>query len=398
MTSQVIQKISDLNRYLVGGAVRDRLLNVEGGDKDWVVVGASEDIMLSLGFRPVGKDFPVFLHPDSQEEHALARTERKVGKGYRGFEVNTSQSVTLERDLYRRDLTINAMALDADGCLIDPFGGQQDLKNGVLRHVSEHFVEDPLRVLRVARFAARFFVRGFLIDESTLKLMGAISKSGELDHLVAERVWQELQSALSERHPSVFFKVLEACDALESLFPETTKLIRQATESDTGVEILDVAAGLTDDIVLRFTVLAYLIGKIGENGRFDRPDGHIVTNFCDRLRTPAHIRKIAQRVSRYTDEVMTFEKGPASAAVDLVLSLEGLRNKALFDQFLEASSVILMAVHQNCERVRDSVELLRNCRAQMHQTDIKPLAAKFKNNQLRESIRAAYIERVSELL
>ena len=209
-----ITKIEDLECYLVGGAVRDKFLGIERTDRDWVVVGASPEIMLSLDFKAIGKDFPVYLHPETHEEYALARKELKSGKGYKGFVVDVSEEITLEQDLYRRDLTINAMALSTDGNLVDPFGGKQDLENGLLRHVSDHFAEDPLRVLRVSRFAARFYSRGFVVEDSTLDLMKQISNSGELDDLAAERIWQEFQNAILESNPSVFFTTLRYCDAL----------------------------------------------------------------------------------------------------------------------------------------------------------------------------------------
>lgn len=206
--------------YLVGGAVRDALLGLPVKDRDWVVVGATPDEMLARGFRQVGADFPVFLHPDTGEEYALARTERKQGHGYHGFSVYSAPDVTLEDDLRRRDLTINAMARDSEGQLVDPFGGQQDLHAKVLRHVSEAFAEDPLRVLRTARFAARFASLGFQVADATCKLMQRMVDQGEMEHLVAERVWQEMQRALMEKSPSVFFRVLDRCGALARLLPE----------------------------------------------------------------------------------------------------------------------------------------------------------------------------------
>jgi len=216
-----------MKTYLVGGAVRDKLLNYPAIDKDWVVVGASAEKMLKLGYTPVGSDFPVFLHPQTKEEYALARTERKSGKGYKGFSFYAAQDVTLEQDLSRRDLTINAMAQDNEGKITDPFNGQQDLADKVLRHVSGAFSEDPLRVLRVARFNARYAHLGFKIAEETLSLMQDISASAELEHLTKERVWQELEKSLCEQSPLVFFKVLNNAHALDKLFPELLLFIDQ---------------------------------------------------------------------------------------------------------------------------------------------------------------------------
>ncbi|HCE35558.1 MAG TPA: polynucleotide adenylyltransferase, partial [Gammaproteobacteria bacterium] len=209
-----------MKKYLVGGAVRDRLLGISDNntEKDWVIVGSSPDEMLDLGYRQVGKEFPVFLHPGTQEEYALARLERKVGKGYKGFEFDTSKSVTLEQDLSRRDLTINAIA-EKDGELFDPFNGREDLNNGLLKHVSDAFSEDPVRVLRVARFAARFKVFGFKVAHSTHRLMKDMVTSGEVDALTPERVFKELEKALSYETPSAFFKVLSACGADARVFP-----------------------------------------------------------------------------------------------------------------------------------------------------------------------------------
>ncbi|MDH5600070.1 MAG: multifunctional CCA tRNA nucleotidyl transferase/2'3'-cyclic phosphodiesterase/2'nucleotidase/phosphatase, partial [Gammaproteobacteria bacterium] len=210
--------------YLVGGCVRDQLLGLETRDRDWVVVGATPDEMLQQDFRQVGKDFPVFLHPTSNEEYALARTERKVSAGYSGFSIHASSDVTLEEDLVRRDLTINAMALSDNGELIDPFNGQADIKNKILRHVSPAFVEDPVRILRVARFAARFAELGFTIAEETQQLMAEMVSNGEVDALVPERVWQETMRALQEKTPARFFEVLRDCGALAKLFPEINRL------------------------------------------------------------------------------------------------------------------------------------------------------------------------------
>ena len=396
MTDSAIKQISDLECYLVGGAVRDKLLNIKSGDNDWVVVGATEATMLALGFEPIGKDFPVFLHPHTHEQYALARTERKVGKGYKGFEVNASQSVTLEQDLFRRDLTINAMALDANGQLIDPFGGQADLEKKVLRHVSEHFVEDPLRVLRVARFSARFRNKGFLINASTLALMSKLSTSGELDHLVAERVCQEFLSALAEPHPAVFFLELAFCDALSELFPEIDNLFHQEVEDGPGLIGLDVAAIQSRSTLIRFAVLAYLISQCSTQ-KTAQGNESIVASFCNRLKISSQYRKLAERVVEYTDRVMTFHNQPATEAIELVLSLEGLRNKALFDQFLKASTIILTMVHLDPDHVQRNVVLLDACRDRMKRTDVKLLSTKYKGNQLREKIKGAYLEQVSGL-
>jgi tRNA nucleotidyltransferase (CCA-adding enzyme) len=259
-----------MQTYLVGGAVRDQLLGLEIKDRDWVVVGAEAEQLLGKGFQQVGADFPVFLHPTTHEEYALARTERKSGVGYQGFDCRFTPDVTLEEDLLRRDLTINAMAQSESGELIDPYGGQQDLKNRCLRHVSPAFAEDPLRVLRVARFAARLADKHFKVAPETMQLMQQMVADGELEHLVAERVWQETQRALAEQHPEVYFDILRQTGALKVWFPEIDALFgvpqpeQHHPEIDTGVHALmslQIAVRLTQDINVRWAALTHDLGK-----------------------------------------------------------------------------------------------------------------------------------------
>lgn len=256
--------------YLVGGAVRDSLLGLAVKDKDWVVVGETEASMKQQGFSQVGSDFPVFLHPESRQEYALARTERKNGKGYTGFTVNSSQNIALEEDLLRRDLTINAMAMDTNQQIIDPFNGQQDLQKRVLRHVSDAFQEDPLRVLRVARFAARYHSLGFSVADETMVLMKQMVDNGELQHLVSERVWKETSRALMEDHPEVYFEILRECGALDVWFPELACLwgipnpAQWHPEIDTGVHtmmVLQQASLLSDSLTIRYAALVHDLGK-----------------------------------------------------------------------------------------------------------------------------------------
>lgn len=259
-----------MKSYLVGGAVRDGLLGLPIKDRDWVVVGATPQQMLDAGYQQVGRDFPVFLHPDSHEEYALARTERKSGSGYTGFTCYAAPDVTLEQDLLRRDLTVNAMAQDADGSLIDPYGGRHDLQQRILRHVSPAFGEDPLRVLRVARFAARYAHLSFRIADETLALMREMTDAGELAHLTPERVWKETESALGTRNPQVFFQTLRDCGALKVLFPEIDVLFgvpapaKWHPEIDTGVHTLmtlTMAAMLSPELDVRFATLCHDLGK-----------------------------------------------------------------------------------------------------------------------------------------
>ena len=301
--------------YRVGGAVRDKLLNYPCHENDWVVVGSSPEEMVALGYRPVGQDFPVFIDPRSGEEYALARTERKSGVGYGGFTFHTSPDISLEDDLIRRDLTINAMAESADGTITDPYGGQQDRDNKVLRHVSDAFAEDPLRVLRVARFAARYAHLGFTLAPETLQLMCTIVNRGEMTALVAERVWKETQRALCERSPDVFIETLKSCGALVVLLPEVEALfgIEQRAdfhpEIDTGIHTLmalQQSALLTNKATIRFTVLVHDLGKaITPKEILPRHTGHearglpLVKQVCDRLKVPNQHRQLAMVVTEY---------------------------------------------------------------------------------------------------
>lgn len=301
-----------LELYLVGGAVRDRLLGLSSPDRDWVVIGSTPEQMVDLGFEPVGKDFPVFIHKPSGEEYALARTERKTARGYQGFQFNTTPDISLEDDLERRDLTINAIAEDSDGNLIDPFNGQADLKDRVLRHVSDAFVEDPVRILRVARFAARF---DFAVADETLALMRAMVASGEADALVPERVWQEMHKAFLTDRPQRFFEVLRECGALAKVLPEVDDLFgvpqtaKYHPEIDTGVHVMMVieqAASLSADPLVRFAALVHDLGKaVTPKEILPSHTGHekgglpIIENLCERLRVPKKYRSLALAVSEY---------------------------------------------------------------------------------------------------
>lgn len=323
--------------YLVGGAVRDALLKLPHQEKDYVVVGATPQQLLDLGFRLVGKDFPVFLHPETHDEYALARTERKIGPGYTGFTCYAAPDVTLEDDLKRRDLTINAMAQSSDGTIIDPFGGQTDLKNKILRHVSPAFIEDPVRILRIARFAARFKSLGFTIADETLVLMRQMVQNGEINALVPERVWQEFSRALLEPNPEEFFLTLRACDALAILFPEIDQLFgvpnpaQWHPEIDTGIHtmmVLQQAALLDPNPVLRFAALVHDLGK-GTTPQSEWPHhpGHeergvkLIQDMCKRYLIPKEYKELGILVSRYHTHVhKAFELKPTT----LVSTLEKL--------------------------------------------------------------------------
>jgi tRNA nucleotidyltransferase (CCA-adding enzyme) len=336
--------------YLVGGAVRDQLLELPIKERDWVVVGASPEEMLQQGFKPVGKDFPVFLHPKTHEEYALARTERKTSQGYKGFQFYTSPDVTLEQDLARRDLTINAIAQDQNGKLIDPFHGQQDLKNKILRHTTSAFIEDPVRILRVARFAARLY--DFTIAHETLTLMKQIVSSGEINALVAERVWQELQKALTEPHPERFIEVLRDCQALKIIFPEIDALFgipnpeQYHPEIDSGIHTLialQQAAQLTEDPMIRFAVLMHDVGK-AQTPKEEWPHhqnhcqrgAEILKIFCKRWHVPKLYKDLAGLVTLYhchCNQVLSLN---TKSITKLLKALDPFRRPQRFEQFLIA--------------------------------------------------------------
>ena len=331
-----------MQTYLVGGAVRDQLLGLAPGDRDWVVVGTTPQAMLDAGFRPVGRDFPVFLHPHTGEEHALARTERKSGRGHRGFVVGADPSVTLEQDLQRRDFTINAIARDADGGLVDPLGGRDDLQRRVLRHVGPAFTEDPLRVLRAARFMARFAPLGFNVAPETMDLMRTMVAGGELDTLVPERVWQELRKALASPQPSAFLATLRACGALAVILPEVDALygVPQRAEFhpevDTGIHqqlVSDMAARLApgDDRV-GFTALVHDLGKaLTPASVLPRHIGHEqaglkpLAALCERLKVPLEHRRLAEAVCREHLNVHRLAELRDATVLDLLERCDTLR-------------------------------------------------------------------------
>jgi tRNA nucleotidyltransferase (CCA-adding enzyme) len=338
--------------YLVGGAVRDRLLGRTVRERDWVVVGATPGELERAGFIPVGRDFPVFLHPKTKEEHALARTERKTGPGYRGFVTEFSPAVTLEEDLRRRDLTINAMAQDSSGAVVDPHGGRRDLDARVLRHVSAAFVEDPVRILRVARFAARYAPLGFHVADETMALMRKMVADGEADALVAERVWAETEKALAEERPDVFIQVLRECGALRVVYPEIDALFgvpqpeKWHPEVDTGVhQLLSLreAVRLGGSVAVRFAVLMHDLGKAATPADIlPSHHGHEaagvarVEALCDRLRVPNQLRELAVITARYHTHVHRgFELRPDTVLKTLE-SCDALRRPERFADFLLA--------------------------------------------------------------
>jgi len=336
--------------YRVGGAVRDKLLNYFSDENDWLVVGATPEEMVELGYVPVGNDFPVFIQPQTGEEYALARTERKSGHGYAGFTFHAAADVSLEDDLVRRDLTINAMAEDEQGVLYDPYGGQRDLSAKILRHVSDAFTEDPLRVLRVARFAARYHHLGFTVAAETMDLMTAISTSGELDYLVAERVWKETERALGERSPDIFIETLRQCGALKVLLPEVERLFgvpQRADyhpEIDTGIHTLmalQQSVRLSDRSAIRFAVLVHDLGKgITPDDVLPSHKGHeargvaLVDDVCDRFKVPNDVRQLALAVTEYHLMCHKAQQLKPETIVNLLKGIGALKSRDKLEDFI----------------------------------------------------------------
>ncbi len=320
-----------MKTYLVGGAVRNELLGLPIQERDWVVVGASVVDMVKQGFRQVGKSFPVFLHPDTNEEYALARTERKIGPGYKGFEFNATASVTLEEDLRRRDLTINAIAKTDSGELIDPYGGLRDLKLKLLRHVSRSFIEDPVRLLRVARFAAQFAQLGFIVAPETIQLMQAMVGLGEVDHLVPERVWRELELALKSAHPQMFFKILSDCQALPVLFPQLKHF-----------EALERSVEVTDDLSVRFAAV------------FLDVDRDAVSAFCRLYKVPSIYQDLALLCARHAEDFKSTLSATPRILLDLLVSLDVFRREQRFEKFLLVCQLYLGGGREQSTRLRQA--------------------------------------------
>ncbi len=341
-----------MKAYLVGGAVRDHLLNRPVIEKDWVVIGETPDSMIAKGFRPVGKDFPVFLHPVTHDEYALARTERKTAPGYKGFAVHADPEVTLEEDLIRRDLTINAIAMREDGTIVDPYHGRDDLEKRVFRHISPAFSEDPVRVLRVARFAARYQHLGFKVAPETRELMVQMVSNGETAHLVAERVWAELHRALLEKTPSAFFYTLKDCNALASIFPEIERLfgvpqpVKYHPEIDTGVHtlmVVDQAARLSDKAEVRLAAMLHDLGKaLTPPECWPSHRGHeqkglpVLDEFCQRLRVPNQFRNLCRQVMEYHTHCHRVTELRANTLSDMLNALGAFKPKHFLKDFVLA--------------------------------------------------------------
>ena len=400
-----------MKTYLVGGAVRDKLLGLPVKDRDWVVVGATPEQLLEQGFKPVGQDFPVFLHPETKEEYALARTERKSARGYKGFTFQTSAGVTLEQDLKRRDLTINAIAEDGAGQIIDPFNGVADLKHGILRHVSAAFIEDPLRVLRVARFAA---TSGFKIAAETRALLRAISASDELDTLTPERIWAELEKALGGAYPARFILTLRNCGALEKLFPEIDTLFgipqpeQHHPEIDAGLHTLmslNQAVRLSADPAVRLAALLHDLGK-GNTPKDELPHhyGHeargveLIDTLCRRYRIPKKYAELAITVSRFHLDCHRVRQLRAGTVLKKLEQLDAFRRPQRFEQFLLACEADARGRAGFEDREYPQADYFRQALRAANRVDTAPLKEKgLTGKTLGDAIRQQRIEKIKSL-
>ena len=403
-----------MKTYLVGGAVRDELLGYPYKERDWVVVGATVDEMLAAGFQQVGKDFPVFLHPETKEEYALARTERKTAAGYKGFDVHASPDVTLEDDLIRRDLTINAIAKDENDDIIDPYGGVGDIEDKLLRHVSSAFSEDPVRILRIARFLARYAHLGFSIADETMQLMKDMVDAGEVDALVPERVWQEMKKALSEKTPTAFITTLRDCGALKRILPELDCLFgvpqpeEHHPEIDTGIHtlmVLEQACKLSDETDVRFAALFHDLGK-GSTPKEEWPrhiehearGAKIVLEVCQRLRIPNEYRDLAERTARFHLHFHRALELKPSTVVKTLEQLDAFRKPERFEKFLLASEADARGRpgYENVEYPQG--DYLRQAFSAARDIDIAALREQgFENMQLANKIKEVRTTAIAEV-
>jgi len=398
--------------YCVGGAVRDELLGRAVKDHDYVVVGATPEQMTALGYRPVGKDFPVFLHPKTQEEYALARTERKTAKGYKGFQVYAAPEVTLEQDLARRDLTINAIARDSEGALIDPYRGVADLQAKILRHVGPAFVEDPVRILRLARFAARF--ADFTVAEETLALMREMVENGEVDALIPERVWQELAKGMMEAKPSRMFDVLRQCGALKKILPEVDRLFgvpqppQHHPEVDTGVHVMlvvDYAAAQNFDLPVRFAALMHDLGKGTTPAEMlPRHIGHeqrgvgLVKDVCKRLRVPNDCRDVAVITANFHGKAYRALEMRPDTVVQLLHDTDALRQPQRFEAFLLACESDVRGRPGFETRAFPEADYLRRALEAAQAVDAGTIAGQFDQpEKIRDAVFRARVEAVAQL-
>ena len=400
--------------YLVGGAVRDRLLGLPVKERDWVVVGSTPEDMRKRGFRPVGKDFPVFLHPQTNEEYALARTERKTAPGYHGFAFHAAPDVTLEDDLRRRDLTVNAIAEDADGALVDPYGGQADLERRLLRHVSPAFAEDPVRILRVARFAARLTPLGFSVADETLALMRSMVEAGEVDALVPERVWQELVRALAAPAPRAFFETLRACGALARLIPELDRLwgvpqvAKYHPEIDTGdhvMRVLDQAAQLSPEPSVRFAALLHDLGKgttpaelLPKHHAHEQRSERLVLEVCARFKAPNEFRDLARLVAREHGNIhRALELRPATV-LKLLEGADAFRRPERFAAALVACTADARGCLGHEQDAYPQADYLQQALQAAREVPVQPLLERgLKGQELAATLRKGRVEEIAGL-
>jgi tRNA nucleotidyltransferase (CCA-adding enzyme) len=398
--------------YLVGGAVRDEQLEIPVKERDWCVVGATPDELLTLGYKPVGKDFPVFLHPETNEEYALARTERKTAVGYHGFAFNTDPNVTIVEDLSRRDLTMNAIAKDTDGNLIDPFGGLDDIARGIIRHVSDAFAEDPVRILRAAKFAARFASRDFRIAPETRDLMRQMVAAGEADALVPDRVWKETEAALAGPDPRVFFEALRACRALDALFPEINALFgvpqppKWHPEVDTGLHtmmVLEQATELSADVEVRFAALVHDLGKATtEKDKWPSHPGHelrgkdIIKAMSTRLPLPRACRDLGALVSEFHTHCHRASELRDQTIVKVLEKTDAFRRPQRFEQFLLACKADARGRTSFENSDYPQADLMRQALRAAAAVDSAGIAAQHEAADIPQAIRAARITAVKE--
>jgi tRNA nucleotidyltransferase (CCA-adding enzyme) len=357
--------------FEVGGAIRDELLGLPVKDRDYVVVGATPEDMIELGYRPIGRDFPVFLHPETHEEYALARTERKTARGYHGFEFHAAPDVTLEDDLARRDLTINAIARDEEGLLVDPYNGAEDLTAGILRHVGPAFAEDPVRILRLARFAARF---GFDIAPETLDLAREMVRSGEADALVPERVWQEFSKGLMEERPSVMFEVLQETGALQKIAPELSASLEEPARAEETLAVLNAAAAAGEPLGVRFAALARSL------------DPYAVEALANRLKLPAAVRDLALLAARHGNTIVDAGELPPEAILDLLNAVDAWRRP---DRFEELTHAAVLGERDTAS----ALQRLQRARAAAAAVDAGAIA-KESTKDIRERVNAARLDAV----
>ena len=405
-----------MKTFLVGGAVRDSLLNYPVKEKDWVVIGETPESMVKQGFKPVGKDFPVFLHPETHDEYALARTERKTAPGYKGFTVHASPKVTLEEDLIRRDLTINAIAMDQQGNIFDPYHGKIDLDKRILRHVSPAFSEDPVRILRIARFMARYSHLGFTIAEETLELMKQMVNVGETDHLVAERVWAELHKALCEKTPTAFFYSLKQCGALTSVFPELDRLFgipqpeKYHPEIDTGIHsflCLEQAAILSVKPEVRLAALLHDLGKAEtDKSKWPSHHGHeqfglpVLDQLCRRLRIPKPFKTLSALVMRYHTHCHRIDELKASTITDMLSSLSVFKpNNSVVEDFVYACEADAKGRTGLEKEAYPQADYLLRLSEAVKDVDVSEvLNSELKGSKIGEGIRRLRIKAVAEFI